>query len=45
MSKSGWWFAWYPVRAGDTERIIWLRKVYREHWGGNNYYYETENPF
>jgi len=48
MSKikpAGWWFAWYPVRMTDTEKIAWLRKVYREQWGWSKYYYETTNPF
>ena len=36
-----WWFAWYPVRTADTERWIWLKKVYREWWYKKNYF---ENP-
>jgi len=44
-TRSGWVFAWLPVRCGDTERVVWLRKVFREQWGRSKYYYETANPF
>ena len=39
--KAVWWFAWRPVRTADTNRILWLRKVYREWWYDRLYF---ENP-
>lgn len=44
-STSGWWFAWHPVRLSDTDKVAWLRKVYREAWGSSKYYYSEESVF
>lgn len=40
MSKAKWIFAWYPIETHDTERIVWLKKVYREKWEGASFYFE-----
>lgn len=46
MSKtSGKWFAWRPVRLGDTDKFVWLRWVYREVWANDCFYYSKDNPF
>lgn len=45
IRKAKWVFALLPVHCGDTDRYVWLRKVYREQWGYSKYYYENSIPF
>lgn len=49
MFQSGYWFAWYPVkaRAFRGERIAWLEDVYRDRvradTGAGSWRYYTTN--
>lgn len=43
-SVSDVWFAWYPVRLGalGTDRIVWLRRVWRNRCMGCTIYQPLE---